>query len=232
VNARLGFGTAALGRSISRSERVRVLRTALECGLTHFDTAPLYGAGAAEEALAALPRDRITIATKAGYRAPSLARLAAGRLVGRPATAESGLFAPAEVRASLEWSLRRLRTSHVDLFLLHDVRADDVGDALLEELDAVVKRGDARATGVATRWAEAAALLERGVPFPAVVQTSAEPEPPVLEERRLVLHSAIAGRSGSPPQVLAALARRRPDALLLFGSRNAEHVRETAAAVL
>jgi aryl-alcohol dehydrogenase-like predicted oxidoreductase len=232
VNARIGFGTAALGRSISRSERVRVLETALECGLTHFDTAPLYGAGAAEEALAALPRDRITIATKAGYRAPSLARLAAGRLVKRPATAESGLFGPAELRASLEGSLRRLRTSHVDLLLLHDVRADDVGDALLEELDAVVHRGDARATGVATGWAEASKLLERGAPFPAVVQTSAEPEPPVLDGRRLVLHSAVTGRAGSPPEVLAALAQRRPDALLLFGSRNPQHVRETAAAVV
>jgi aryl-alcohol dehydrogenase-like predicted oxidoreductase len=232
VSAQIGFGTAALGRSLSRSERVRVLETALDCGLTHFDTAPLYGAGAAEEALAALPRDRITIATKAGYQAPSLVRLAAGRVAGRPARPASGLFGPAEVRASLEGSLRRLRTSHVDLLLLHDVRADDVGDALLEELAAVVRRGDARATGVATDWSEAAALLDRGVPFPAVVQTSAEPEPPVLDGRRLLLHSAIAGRAGSPPAALAALARRRPDAVLLFGSRNPQHVRETAAAVL
>jgi aryl-alcohol dehydrogenase-like predicted oxidoreductase len=231
VNARIGFGTAALGRSISRSERVRVLETALECGLTHFDTAPLYGAGAAEEALAALPRDRITIATKAGYRAPSLARLAAGRLVGRPATAESGLFDPAEVRASLEGSLRRLRASHVDLLLLHDVRVGDVGDALLEELDAIVRRGDALATGVATAWSEAEALIGRGAAFPAVVQTGAEPEPPLLDGRRLILHSAIAGRSGSPPELLRALAERRPDALLLFGSRSAQHVRETVAAV-
>jgi aryl-alcohol dehydrogenase-like predicted oxidoreductase len=232
VTARIGFGTAALGRSLSRRERVRVLETALDCGLTHFDTAPLYGSGAAEEALAAVPRDAATIATKAGYRPPSPARLAAGRLLGRPAHAESGLFGPADVRASLEGSLRRLRTSYVDLLLLHDVRAGDVGDALLQELDAIVRRGDARATGVATAWTEAATLLQRGAAFPAVVQTSAEPEPPPLEGRDLILHSAIAGRAGSPPELLRALAERRPDALLLFGSRSPVHVRETAAVLL
>lgn len=232
MNDRVGFGTAALGRSLSQRERVRVLETALDCGLTHFDTAPLYGAGAAEEALAALPRDRITIATKAGYRPPSLSRLVVARLAGRAAQAQSGLFASADVRASLEGSLRRLRTTHVDLFLLHDVRAADVGDELLAELEAIVRRGDARATGVATAWAEAATLVERGAAFPGVVQTSAAPEPPALAGRRLILHSALAGRSGSPPELLRGLAQRRPDALLLFGSRDPEHVRETAAAVV
>jgi aryl-alcohol dehydrogenase-like predicted oxidoreductase len=119
----------------------------------------------------------------------------------------------------------------VDLFLLHDVRANDVGDALLEELDAAVRRGDARATGVATAWPEAAMLVGRGAAFPGVVQTSAEPEPPALEGRDLILHSAIAGRTGSPPKLLRAFAERRPDALLLFGSRNPQHVRETVAAL-
>lgn len=222
---RIGFGTAGLGRSLSRRERARVLATALDCGLTHFDTAPLYGGGAAEDALATLPRDRITIATKAGYRPPSLAHTIAGRLARRPAHAQRS-FAPADVRASLEGSLRRLGTSHVDLFLLHDVEADDVDDALLETLAAIVQRGEAHATGVATSWEQA----ER-IAFPAVVQLPANPAPPPLAGQTLVLHSAIVGRSGSPGELLLAAAEHRPDATLLFGSRNAEHVRETATAV-
>jgi aryl-alcohol dehydrogenase-like predicted oxidoreductase len=230
---RVGFGTAALGRSLPRAERARVVQTAFDCGLTHYDTAPLYGGGGAEEAIAMLPRDAITIATKAGYRAPSLPRSVAGRLARRPAHAEGGLFAPADVRASLEGSLRRLRTSHVDLFLLHDVRADAVEDALLDELEAIVRRGDARATGVATGWPEAEAILAAATgAFPAVVQAPADPEPPLLPGRTLVLHSAIAGRPGEPGGLLREVVERRPDALVLFGSRDPRHVRETAAAVL
>ena len=119
--ARIGFGTAALGRSLAKRERIRLVETAFDCGLTHFDTAPLYGAGAAEEALAALPRDAVTIATKAGYRPPSPVRTVAASLAGRAALARGGHFARAEVRAGLAASLRRLRTSYVDFFLLHDV---------------------------------------------------------------------------------------------------------------
>lgn len=232
--SRVGFGTAALGRSLSRRERVRIVETAHACGITHFDTAPLYGAGAAERALAvfATRRDRVTIATKAGIQPPALAQLLAARLMRRPAAGRSGLFSAAEVRESLHASLRRLRTSYVDLLLLHEVEAGVVDDELLSALDDIVRRGDARHAGIATSWHESAALVARGGAFPSVVQTSAEPEPPVLPGRGLVLHSAITGRTGSPPALLRALADRRPDALLLFGSRNLQHVRETAAAVL
>lgn len=233
--SRIGFGTAALGRSLSRHERARVVETAHACGITHFDTAPLYGAGAAEDALGAFAsrhRDRLTIATKVGIQPPPLVRLVAARLVRRPAPGHGGQFRPDEMRRSLHGSLRRLRTSYVDLLLLHEVEAQAVDDELLAALDDVVRLGEARYVGIATTWRESAALLARDRAFPAVVQSSAEPEPPVLEGRGLILHSAVAGRTGSPPELLRALAERRPDAMLLFGSRNAQHVRETAAAVL
>lgn len=233
--SRVGFGTAALGRSLSQRERVRTLETAHASGITYFDTAPLYGAGAAENALGAFAhgrRDRVTIASKAGIQPPSLPRLAAGRLVRRPAPARGGRFRPDEVRESLHGSLRRLRTSYVDLLLLHEVEAEAVGDELFAALDELVRRGDVRHVGVATSWRETEALLAPGRAFPAVVQTPAEPEPPVLDGRSLILHSAVAGRTGSPPELLRALAERRPDALLLFGSRNPQHVHETAAALI
>lgn len=233
--SRIGFGTAALGRSVPRRERVRLVETAHACGITHFDTAPLYGAGAAEDALAALTqhhRDGVTIATKVGIEPPSTRRLVAARIARRPSPARGNRFAPAEIRASLQGSLRRLRTSYVDLLLLHEVEAEAVGEELLAALDDLVRRGDARYVGVATTWRASTALLARRAAFPAVVQTSADAEPPPLVGRGLVLHSALAGRTGSPPELLRGLADRRPDALLLFGSRNVEHVRETAAAVL
>ena len=91
--SRLGFGTAGLGRSLSRGERLRLLETAFDSGITYFDTAPLYGAGAAEEALGAFLRgapDGVTVATKAGILPAPVAALVLSRLVGRTAVGRAG----------------------------------------------------------------------------------------------------------------------------------------------
>ncbi|MFN5695656.1 MAG: aldo/keto reductase [Cyanobacteriota bacterium] len=68
--SRLGFGTAGLmGAALTDRGRLRLLEEALELGITHFDTAPLYGQGQAEEVLGRFARgqrDRITITTKFG----------------------------------------------------------------------------------------------------------------------------------------------------------------------
>jgi D-threo-aldose 1-dehydrogenase len=224
--ARLGFGTAALGRSLRHRERVRVLETALECGITHFDTAPLYGAGAAERALGiALRRAAadVTVATKAGIQPPRVPRLSSAR---------GGRFAPVKVRASLEGSLRRLRVERVELLLLHEVTAADVDDALVEALEDAVRRGDVARIGIATGPRETAAILARGTRFPETVQLPLDFGPLELGERQLIVHSAIVGRGGSPGRLLRAAAGRYPTARVLFGSRNPRHVRETATEFL
>ena len=214
---RIGFGTASLGRSVPARERLRVIETAYECGLRHFDTAPLYGSGSAEQALGRFGhRDELTIATKVGIRPARVPRLTKPR---------GGLFAPADVRKSLAGSLRRLRTSYVDILLLHEVTPDAIGDALLETLDAIVRAGDARRVGIATSLPSSERILAAAGAFPEVVQVAARHEPPPLDGRMLILHSAIVGGQG-----VRATAERRPDAVVLFGSRNVAHVRETATA--
>ena len=68
--SRFGFGTSGImGAAFTRSGRLRLLETALEQGIHHFDTAPLYGQGEAETLLGVFARgrrDRITITTKFG----------------------------------------------------------------------------------------------------------------------------------------------------------------------
>jgi D-threo-aldose 1-dehydrogenase len=68
--SRLGFGTSGLmGAALTTRGRLRLLDTALAHGITHFDTAPLYGMGMAEEVLGRFCRGRrehITITTKFG----------------------------------------------------------------------------------------------------------------------------------------------------------------------
>jgi len=125
---RLGFGAMRItGRGIwgppaDRSEAVRVLRRAVELGVTFIDTADSYGPGVSEdliaEALAPYP-DALVIATKGGLTRPG------------PDQWRSDAR-PAHLRAACEASLARLRTDRIDLYQLHspDPRvplADSVG---------------------------------------------------------------------------------------------------------
>jgi len=80
ASSRVGFGTGGLLRIGSARERQNVLAAALANGITHFDTAPIYGFGEAERALGRFlggQRARVTLTTKFGLRpSPLAARLA------------------------------------------------------------------------------------------------------------------------------------------------------------
>lgn len=217
---RLGYGTAALGRSISRRDRVRLVEAAYDAGIRWFDTAPLYGAGAAEEALglALRGKDDVTVATKVGIVQPSLVGVA----LRRPAV--GGRFAPGDVRRQFEGSLRRLRRDGLDVVLLHEVDPS-AAPAALETL-----RDDERVgkIGIATRAAHAQAIL--AAQAIDVVQLAADS---AVDPRgaALVLHSVLAGKSGNVAELLRSVAVAHPQAVILVGSRNAEHIREAAAAL-
>ena len=220
-----GYGTAALGRSLSKRDRITLVDAAYDAGIRWFDTAPLYGAGAAEDAVGVALRgkDDVVVATKVGIVPPGLIGVA----LRRPAA--SGRFAAADIRAQLEGSLRRLRRNSVDVVLLHEVDADAALSAL-DTLDELRREGKLLRTGIATGAADAAAILAAQVPD--VVQLPARE---IVDPRgaQLVVHSALAGRSGTTParDLLRAVAEAHPGAVVLVGSRNAGHIRETAAAL-
>ena len=101
------LGTMNFGGRTPRAEAERIVHRALERGITRFDTANLYENGESERIVGKAlggARDRVYLATKVG----------ALRLGGKP----EGL-GKARVLASLDESLARLGTSHVDLFYLH-----------------------------------------------------------------------------------------------------------------
>lgn len=90
-----------------RRESLAVLGRALELGVTHLDTAIIYGNGLSEEIIGEFIKDhpgRFTIATKAGIRI-------------RPTRHFDNK--PAYLREALEGSLKRLGVDHVELFYLH-----------------------------------------------------------------------------------------------------------------
>ncbi|MFJ9611471.1 aldo/keto reductase [Kitasatospora sp. NPDC101176] len=119
---------------------VRVIRQALDLGVTLIDTADIYGPYSNEEvvgaALAGPYRERAFLATKVG-----LVPGAGGERVGRDGR-------PEHVRRAIDDSLRRLGTDHVDLYQLHrvdpEVPIEETWGALAEAVEA----GKARRIGL------------------------------------------------------------------------------------
>lgn len=123
----IGQGTWRL-ESASRAEAVRALHQGFSLGLTHVDTAELYGRGAVEELVGEAivgHRDRVFLTSKVQ---PEHATFA-GTLL------------------ACERSLRRLRTDHLDLYLLHR-RGEHPLEDTLRALDTLRQEGKIRHYGV------------------------------------------------------------------------------------
>jgi aryl-alcohol dehydrogenase-like predicted oxidoreductase len=96
----------------SDAESIRTIHRALELGVTHLDTAELYGPYLNEELVGRAikgRRDKVVVATKFGLVSHS---------GDGPGVVDSS---PANVRAAVEGSLKRLGTDHIDLYYQHRV---------------------------------------------------------------------------------------------------------------
>ena len=140
----MGLGTAPLSglyRHMEEAEARGVIQYALSQGVSLFDTAPLYGRGLSERYLAAalrgVPRDQYVISTKVG------------RLFEEPQGSVVFDFSRDGVLRSLEGSLQRLNTDHIDILHIHD--PDNHRREALEEafpvLDDLRRQGVVRAIG-------------------------------------------------------------------------------------
>jgi diketogulonate reductase-like aldo/keto reductase len=141
----IGQGTWNMPESGAKlKEAQRAIRRGVELGMTHIDTAEMYGAGRVEEllgeAIRGIPRDKLFITTKV---LPSNATY-------------SGTLRAAEA------SLQRLGLEYVDLFLLHWPGSHPL-EATMRAFDELVEAGKARFVGVsnfeAPEMAEAASYL-------------------------------------------------------------------------
>lgn len=188
----VGFGTGGLLRIGSARRRQDVLAAALESGITHFDTAPLYGFGESERALGRFlqgRRSQVTLTTKFGLQPSALAerlivfQSAARRALQlvpalrRAAVRNAGVlqtppfFSRATAMRSLEKSLRALRTDHVDFFLAHQASAVSMpDDDLIDWLETVQREGKIAAFGVATDFDCLLPVLQQRPRLTRVVQ--------------------------------------------------------------
>jgi aryl-alcohol dehydrogenase-like predicted oxidoreductase len=141
----IGFGCMGLsygyGPAQERNDAIRLIRGAVERGVTLFDTAEAYGPNEdlVGEALAPV-RDQVVIATKFGFR---------------DGDAHAGLDSrPERIRAVAEQSLKRLRTDRIDLFYQHrpdpNVPIEDVAGAVQD----LVKQGKVKHFGLSEAGAQ------------------------------------------------------------------------------
>ena len=117
---------------------IEVIHRALELGVTHFDTAELYGPFTNEVLLGkALKgrRDQVVLATKFGLRSH----------VGNAGPTDSS---PANIRAALEGSLTRLGTDYVDLYYQHRVDRNTPIEDVVGTLSELVTEGKIRHIGL------------------------------------------------------------------------------------
>jgi aryl-alcohol dehydrogenase-like predicted oxidoreductase len=114
----IGYGcmsvSGAYGETPDRGDMVRLIRAAVELGVTFFDTAETYGPFRNEEIVgeALEPfRDQVVIATKFGWDIDPVTGARRGGLNSRPE----------QIRVATEGMLKRLRTNHIDLLYQHRV---------------------------------------------------------------------------------------------------------------
>ncbi len=129
-----GFSRLGLGVGKSEDDAIAIVRAAIEAGVNLIDTAALYGTeGVVGRAIEPFDRSALVLATKA--------------LAGRG----ERIVKPEKLVASLENSLRELRTDYVDIFQLHAVAPEDyvrTRDELLPTLLRERDKGKFRFLGI------------------------------------------------------------------------------------
>ena len=127
--SQFGVGGTAFGniyQAVADSQANATIDAAIAAGLNYFDTAPLYGFGLSEtrlgQGLAHHDRSQVVISTKVGWR---LQPLAAGEehsslFANAPRFRQVMDYSRTATLRSIEESLQRLQTDHIDILLMHD----------------------------------------------------------------------------------------------------------------
>lgn len=133
----------AYGAPVAQEDAERLLLSALDMGVTHFDTAALYGFGTSEAIIGKVlsgQRSRFTLASKCGMQGVDVN--GDGKLVrvidGRSAT----------IKATCEAALRRLQTDVIDLYYLHRWDKQVPIEESIGALADLVREGKIRSIGL------------------------------------------------------------------------------------
>jgi len=148
--SKLCFGTMTLGSSewkpwaLDEADARPILERALDLGFTFFDMANWYSVGEGERVVTSaltsmVPRDHLVLTTKAKYPMSDDPN-------------DHGLSRK-HLLASVDASLRRMRTDYIDIFMIHSFDPDTPIEETMETLHDIVKSGKARYLGASTMFA-------------------------------------------------------------------------------
>jgi diketogulonate reductase-like aldo/keto reductase len=236
----IGQGTWRMGEhAFAEKQEIAALRLGIELGMTHIDTAEMYGDGRAERVVAKAihgQRDRVFVATKVLPQNASYA-----------GTIEA-----------CEGSLKRLGTDHVDLYLLHWWSGSHPIEETMRAMQELVRRGLTRFVGVSNfdvdQMKQAKAALGRvplacnQVLYHLHERAIEKNELPWCERQRVAVvgytplarggfaqAGAVAeiarARGVTPRQVVLNFLTRRPTLFTIPKASRPDHVRENAAAL-
>lgn len=236
----LGLGTVKFGRNAGvkyprpfdlpdDGHVVGLLEEARRLGINLLDTAPAYGSS--EERIGRLlpgRREDWVIVSKAGEF------FEAG---------ESRFdFSPAAIQASVEGSLRRLRTDYLDAVLLHSDGMAEDGERFLPAaamLDRLKRDGKLRATGFSGKTLDGGLKMVNCTDLLMVTYNPAQRgELPVIEAagrmgKGVLIKKALAsGHAAAPEQALAEAAALTGVSAIVVGTVSADNLRRNAAAVM
>ena len=223
---RVGFG--AMRIVADRAEGVRVVRRAVELGVTLIDTADIYGAGASEEVIAEALHpypDDLVIATKGGLGYGLQERIRDGR--------------PEYLRRACEASLRRLKLDRIDLYQLHRHDPEVPVEESIGALEELRQEGKIRLIGVSNfsvgqlRQAQSAATIvsvqnqyNRGL-------LTSDPVVDACEADGIAFFpwSPLGEHLGAPASEIRWLLDRSPVILPIPGTSKVEHLEANMLAV-
>src|SRR2546425_11790271 len=142
--SRIGLGAMSMSGYYnigagSDAESIRTIHRALDLGVTHLDTAEIYGPFTNEELVGRAitdRRDRVVLATKFGFVSHS---------GGGPGVIDSR---PANIRIAIEGSLKRLGTDYIDLYYQHRVDPNTPIEDTVGAMSELVKAGKVRYLGL------------------------------------------------------------------------------------
>jgi aryl-alcohol dehydrogenase-like predicted oxidoreductase len=223
---RVGFG--AMRIVDDPDEGVRVLRRALELGVTLIDTADIYGTGRSEEIIAEALHpypDGVVIATKGGLGYGFQARVRDAR--------------PERLRAACDESLRRLKLERIDLYQLHRHDPEVPIEESVGALEELRRAGKIRMVGLSN---VSTAQLRRAQSVTTIVSVQNEYNRGLLISDDVVDACEADGIAfmpwrplgeslGEPAAEIRWLLDRSPVILPIPGTSKVEHLEENMRAV-
>lgn len=165
---KLGFGCGRIVGGANLKNSAVILESAYKLGIRHFDLAPSYGLGTAEDAIGAVfDGDKsIILATKVGITRPANAKglsllrkylapilkssntLKSLALKSLSSQSKRGIFDQASVEISFNESLKRLRRTKLDYFLLHEPQNHNISAELTAYCEGLIQEKKVKRTGL------------------------------------------------------------------------------------